>query len=381
MTAQATNRAEVGEPRRLLFVPQGGRGGTGEYARCLTLAHAARRRWPGVRISFATKSTAARFDDDDYPRYVLPVEPRGGAIERVVWATAPDVAVFNNTGKEPELRAARRSGARVVYIGSVPRYRRRGFRRELMREMDAFWIFPSDEAESVPTPGEQREWRRGGRPPLHFFDSVFAPPDAQRGARLRAALGLVEDGYALFVPGGGGWKPRGRFCSDLFVEAAAWTAQRSGVRALVVLGPLHRSKPEAPEGVTVLGYLSQPELMDLIHGARVVATGGGGLLNQALCLGAACVAAPLHLGDQPLRIAEGEARGFLVAAEPEPEAIGDAAAALLVDPARRAKLGARLAEAGPRNQLDRCMELLAPLVDAGARPCPPWLRPVRPLRR
>ena len=122
--------------RRLLFVPQGGRGGTGEYARCLTLAHAARQRWPGARIDFATKATAARFADDAYRRYLLPAEPRGGAIERVVWATAPDVAIFNNTGKGPDLAAARRAGARVVYIGSVPHYRRRGFRRELLRELD-----------------------------------------------------------------------------------------------------------------------------------------------------------------------------------------------------------------------------------------------------
>jgi hypothetical protein len=165
------------------------------------------------------------------------------------------------------------------------------------------------------------------------------------------------------------------------VEAAGRCAERSGLPSLVVLGPLHRSRPEAPGGVRVLGYLSQPDLMDLIAGARVVTTGGGGLLNQALCLGAACVAAPLHLGDQPLRIREGDARGFLVASEPEPTALGDAAAALASDPSRRAKLSARLAEAGPRNQLERCIDALAPHVESGARPCPLWLRPVRPLRR
>ncbi|MGH0030639.1 MAG: hypothetical protein ACQGVC_12670 [Myxococcota bacterium] len=366
---------------RLLFVPQGGRGGTGEYARCLTLAHAARARWPGARVAFATKATAARFDDDDYPRYVLPAEPRGGAVERVVWATAPDLVVFNNTGKGPDLAAARRSGARVVYVGSVPRYRRRGLRRELLRQMDALWIFPSDDSESRLSPKEEDTWRRSGRPPLQFFASIFAPSLPERAAKLRARLGVEGDGYLLFVPGGGGWKPRGRFCSDLFVEAAALAARASGLPALVVLGPLHRTTPDAPEGVRVLGYLEQPELMDLVAGARVVATGGGGLLNQALSLGAACVAAPLHRGDQPHRIQEGEARGWLVGVEPEPDAIGAAAASLAGDPARRATLGARLAEAGPRNELDRCMDHLAPLVDAGARPCPLWLRPVRPLRR
>lgn len=368
-------------PRRLLFVPQGGRGGTGEYARCLTLAREARRRWPDACIEFATKPTAARFQDDEHLRYRLPLEPRGGAVERVVWASAPDVVIFNNTGKGPDLAAASRSGARLVYIGSVPRYRRRGFRREMLRRMDAFWIFPSDRGEARLSEEEEQAWRRGGSPPLHFFDSVFAPPDPERGARLRAELGLEEDGYALFVPGGGGWKPRGRFASDLFVEAAALAARESGVPSVVVLGPLHRSTPAPPEGVKLLGFLPQPALMDLIQGARTVATGGGGLLNQALCLGAACVAAPLHLGDQPLRIAEGAERGLLLAAEPEPASLAAGTLALLRDPARRAKLAARLAEAGPRNELERCMELLAPLVEAGARPCPPWLRPVRPLRR
>jgi hypothetical protein len=372
------------EPRRILFVPQGGRkelGGTGEYARLLTLAHAATARWPGVRIAFAARPGLPRLEDDGWPRYALPEEPRGGAIERVVWATAPDVVVFNNTGKQPELSAARRAGARVVYVGSVPHYRRRGFQRDMLRRMDAFWIFPADAADRELTPVERAEWRRGGRPPIAFLDSVFAPADPARAARLRESLGLARDGYALFVPGGGGWKPRGRGSGGLFAEAAAAAALASGVPAVVVLGPLHREAPPAPAGVRLLGYLRQPELMDLIAGARVVATGGGGVLNQALALGAACVAAPLHQSDQPARIACSQQRGLVVAAEPEPAAIAQAAAALLADDARRAKLRARLAEAGPRNELLRCMELLASLVDAGARPCPPWLRPVRPLRR
>jgi hypothetical protein len=372
------------EARRILFVPQGGRkvlGGTGEYARLLTLAHAATARWPGVRIAFAARPALPRLEDDAWPRYALPEEPRGGAIERVVWATAPDVVVFNNTGKQPELSAARRSGARVVYVGSVPHYRRRGFQRDVLRCMDAFWIFPADESDRQLAPDEQAEWRRGGRPPIAFLDSVFTPPDPERAARLRESLGLARDGYALFVPGGGGWKPRGRGAGDLFAEAAAATARASGVPAVVVLGPLHREAPPAPPGVRLVGYLRQPALMDLIEGARVVATGGGGVLNQALALGAACVAAPLHESDQPARISGSLERGLLVASEPEPAAIAHAATALLGDDARRAKLRARLAEAGPRNELPRCMELLAAHVDAGARPCPLWLRPVRPLRR
>jgi hypothetical protein len=370
--------------RRILFVPQGGRhvlGGTGEYARLLTLAHAASQRWPGVEIAFATRPALPRLEDDVWPRYALPEEPRGGAIERVVWATAPDVVVFNNTGKQPELSAARRAGARVVYVGSVPHYRRRGFQRDLLRRMDAFWIFPADEADRRLSAEEESEWRRGGRPPIAFLDSVFAPSDPARAARLRDSLGLARDGYALFVSGGGGWKPRGRSAGELFVEAAAEAAQKSGVPALVVLGPLHREAPPAPAGVRLLGYLPQPALMDLIEGARVVATGGGGLLNQALALGAACVATPLHQSDQPARVAGCQARGLLVAAEPDPVAIAQAATALLADAARRAALRARVAEQGPRNELTRCMELLALHVDAGARPCPAWLRPVRPLRR
>ena len=372
------------DARRILFAPQGGRGdtgGTGEYARLLTLAHAASARWPGARIAFAARAGLPRFEDDAFPRYPLPEEPRGGAIERVVWATAPDVAIFNNTGKQPELSAARRAGARVVYIGSVPHYRRRGFQRDMLRRMDAFWIFPADEADRRLAPDEEHEWRRGGRPPVSFLDSVFAPPEPVRAAQLRESLGLARDGYALFVPGGGGWNPRGRRSSHLFVEAAGAAARASGVPAVVVLGPLHREAPLAPAGVRLLGYLRQPVLMDLIDGARVVATGGGGVLNQALALGAACVATPLHQSDQPARVADCHQRGLLVAAEPEPAAVAQAASALLADAARRAKLRARLAEAGPRNELPRCLELLAQLVDEGARPCPLWLRPVRPLRR
>lgn len=377
-------RGETHEPpelRRILFVPQGGRGGTGEYARCLSLAHAACGRFPDVRVVFAMKPDAPRFEDDLFERFVMPRDRRGSAVQRVAWATAPDVAIFNNLGKVPDLAAARRAGARTVYVGSVPHYRSRAFQRAMLRHMDALFLFPASDAERRLAGHEERAWRRGGRPAVHFFDSVFAPPRAERSERLLASLGLARDGYALFVPGGGGWEPNGIPCAELFVEAASLAVRRAGLPAVVVLGPLHREKPQPRPGVAVLGYLRQPELVDLIDGARVAATGGGGLLNQALALRAACVATPLHPGDQPLRVHDGHERGLLVAADPHPESLGRAVADLALDEARRTALRERLEQAGPRNDLERCLEALAPLVEAGARPCPWWLRPVRPLRR
>jgi hypothetical protein len=366
--------AQTPDARRILFVPQGSRLGIGEYARLLTLAHSAVARWPGVDIAFAARAELPRFEDDTFPRQLLREDPRRDSIERAVRAAAPDVVVFNNIGRGPELAAARRARARVVYIASVPHYRERAFRRQMLRQMDAMWIFPARESDRRLTPSEEDVWHRGGRPPISFLDSVFVPPEPERAARLRESLGIDRDGYALFVPGGGGWEPRGRLTTHLFVEAAAATARASGVPAVAVLGPLHREAPTAPQGVRLLGYLRQPALMDLIDGARVVATGGGGVLYQALALGAACVAAPLHESDQPTRVAGSHERGLLLAAEPEPAGLARAALTLLADDALRARLRARLAESGPRNELQRCMDLLARHVDAGARPPPAWQR-------
>ena len=376
MPARGTDDAT----RRLLFVAQGGNG-TGEYLRLLTLAHEAERRWPDVDVTFAVRQGVPRVPDDPYPRFVLPSEPRGGALERVAWATAPDVAVLNNVGKGPDLAAVRRSGARLVFIGSVPQYRGRAFLPEMLRRMDALWLFPAEESERVMSEEEEGNWRRYGRPPVVFFDSAFAESEPERARALRERRGLHEDGYVLMVPGGGGWRPQGRPSTRLFLEAAGAVARESGLPTLAVLGPNQREDAPTPTGVTRFAYLPQPELMDLAAGARVVAAGGGGLLHQLLALGAACVATPLHVGDQKHRVAECAERGFVHASEPEPEALADAVCALLRDEPARAKLRARLAEAGPRNELSRCMELLEPLVAAGARPCPAWLRPVRPLRR
>jgi len=40
----------------------------------------------------------------------------------------------------------------------------------------------------------------------------------------------------------------------------------------------------------------------------------------------------------------------------------------------------RLATATPRNEIERCLDRRAPMVEPGARPCRWWLQPLRPLR-
>jgi hypothetical protein len=366
--------------RCLLFVPQGRSKGSGEYLRCLSLAKRAARRWPDARIVFATKRAQLRLDDDPFERFHLPKDHLGAALQRVLWAVQPDLVVFNNIGKERDLAAVRSAGARSLYIGSIPHYRKRVLERRMLRRLDALWIHPEAHGADTLTPHERTAWQRGGRPPLEFIDSIFEPPDPETTARRLATLGLERDGYVLFTPGGGGWDIDGKPASDLYLEAAVRVAEARDIPCLLVRGPLHQGKHETPRRVTIIDYLPQPEFLGLIESARVVAATGGGMLYQALALGAVCTVAAMPAGDQAVRTRSAAERGVALSSPADSAAISERVIQLLDDPALREAIRGRLAAERPQNEIDRCLDLLAPMVEQGARPCPWWLRPVRPLR-
>ena len=93
------------------------------------------------------------------------------------------MVVFDNAGRTAQLRAAHRSGARVVYISARARQRRKAFRFRWMRLIDEHWIaYPEFIAGSL-TAIERLKLRLMGRPTVRYLDVIFSRAPLEDGDR------------------------------------------------------------------------------------------------------------------------------------------------------------------------------------------------------
>jgi hypothetical protein len=350
----------------LMFVPGGGTRGAGEYSRSLVLAAAARERWPEARIAFLTSEDHPHFEHDVFERHTIPgkVSRNVAAVNAVLRATMPRVAIFDNRGQTQQIAFAHRLGIRTLYIATQPQFLRRAFRVRRLRHLDQLWIAQRrfGRAEPALRWSERVRLALAGGPAVHFVDSVFPEPP-ENSDDLRAKLGLASEPYALFVPGGGGYESGGRPVSEIFAEAAQRVHAAQAIRCVLVMGPLYtRPAPELP-GVTVVGALPPKEMIGLISEARITACGGGGISGQVLGQGCICVAAPTGGPDQPERIRLLAEQGLLEPSGLDAQEIAERTVALLSDAPRCRAMRARIDACGFRSGLPAALGHLARLAD------------------
>jgi len=349
---------------RILFVPVSGPFGMGEYARSLAIARAVSRRWPDAALHFILSRAAPYAANVPYPATLLPSSAtfHSAAVVEVIAEFRPTIVLFDNAGRTAQLRAARRSGARVIFISARRRQRGKAFRWRWMQLLDEHWIaYPAFIAGS-PRLWEQLKLRVLGRPRLRFLDVIVPPADPALQDALLARLGVVPGSYVLVVPGGGTGHPGAADAVARFQAAAAELAG-TGIVPLFV-GPSVeaepiRSRPQQqqtaggqptavleqtaarqPTFLRQLGTLPQAELAQLMRGARLIVANGGSTLVQAIACGAATLAVPIA-DDQGERIRRCVAAGVCVSTSLDAAEISAKARELLADEPVRAALAAR----------------------------------------
>jgi hypothetical protein len=349
-----------------MFVPGGGVTGAGEYSRSLVLADAVRERWPEARIAFLTDEEHPRFEHDGFERHTIPgkVSKNVAAVNAVLRATRPRVVIFDNRGQTKQIAFAHRLGIRTLYIATQPQFLRRVFRVRRLRHLDQLWIAQRRFGRAEPG----LRWRErvrlalAGGPAVHFVDSVF-PERPGNGDDLRARLGLENEPYALFVPGGGGYESRGRPVSEIFAEAAKRVHAAQAIHCVLVMGPLYTRPVTELPGVTVLRTLPPKEMIGLISEADITACGGGGISGQVLAQRCICVSAPTGGPDQPERIRLLAEQGLLEPSSLDAKEIAERTVALLSDARRCRAMLARIEACEFRSGLPVALEHLARLAD------------------
>jgi len=345
--------------RFALFVPQHQGGGTGEFYRLLAVAEALHARDATVRIAFLMPKACPLIPKLPFPvtESDLPDEQRAAFHVREIARLRPAIAVFDQTCRGSTLGHCRRLGVQTICATFEPGTAAKTFRIDWLWRLDEHW---------------QQQYRIG-EPPLGrwqrllaaisstrrlHFDVCHAEPSAADLAAVPASP------FALFIPGGGGYRIDGRSVGALFADAAQQVHSASGL-AVQVIGAGVDVVPVP--GVELLPALPQAALIARMQRAAVVVTGGGGgALPQALCAGAASVAVPLGGSDQADRVQHQAARGWCLAADPESSGIATAALRLLADEGLRRQLRERLAVLGLRNGLPLMVTALLERLDRAA---------------
>jgi spore coat polysaccharide biosynthesis predicted glycosyltransferase SpsG len=366
---------------RILFVPVSGTYGMGEYARSLAIARAASRRWQGAAIQFVLSRAAPYAADAPFPTTLLASSPtfHSAAVIELLEKWRPDVVIFDNAGRTAQLRAARRLGARVVYISARRRQRRKAFRWHWMRLIDEHWIaYPEFIAGSLGF-FERLKLTMVGRPLVRYLDVILSRADlAQRGAIL-SRTGCGAGSFVLVVPGGGTGHPGADDAVGQFMAAARALAAR-GV-ATVYVGPTG-AHGDAGAGtgaaaitalrepnLHLLGPLPQADLAELMRSARLVVANGGSTLLQAIACGNACIAVPIAK-DQIERTRRCVAAGVAAAATLDSVNIVQAAERLLQNEPQRAALAERAARLELADGVEVAMQALGALLASAQHATP-----------
>ncbi len=343
---------------RLLFIPVSGPLGMGEYARSAAIAAGLQQRLPGAEVHFLLSRAAPYAATTPFAATLLPSSPtfHPREVRALIREFQPRVVVFDNAGRTLQLRAAHEAGARVVFVSSRRRQRRKAFRLRWLPLIDEHWIAYPEFIAGALTPLERLKVAIRGGPRVRFVDTLLPAADAALAADTLGRFGLVAGGYVLIVPGGGSAHPGAEGAPGIVAAAARVIAAHGHPTLLVGPSPGDSSDPARLQRAPLLPL---PQLCELIRAARLVVCNGGDTLLQVLACQRPCVAVPIA-HDQAHRIAACVRAGLAVAARLDPQAIHSTALDLLASgPAQAQTL--RSGEPRVRNCMEEVLSALAAL--------------------
>jgi hypothetical protein len=329
----------------------------GEFARSSAIASAVLERWPKTSVHFVLSRQAPYAIRMPFPVTLLPSSAtfHSAAVIELMRAWCPDVVIFDNAGRSRQIEAARRLGARIVFISARRRQRRKAFRLRWMRLIDEHWIaYPKLVAGDLGFL-ERAKLKVLGRPVVRYLDVILARrPRGAAAMQPAAEIAACGASEVLVIPGGGTGHPGAEDAAKQFLNAAR-SLSMAGF-ATTFVGPA-QSTARAGARFAQVEALPQVQLAELMRRARLIVANGGSTMLQAIACGAACVAAPIAR-DQHERIRRCVGAGIVVEAAPIAAEILCKATALLEDEPARAALVRRAAEIGLADGLEVALTAL-----------------------
>lgn len=298
---------------RILFVPVSSPRGSGEYARTLSIATALTRKSPSAVCHFVLSEEAPYARDCPFPATLLPSSPtfHSAKVAALIANFQPTVVVFDNAGRTAQLKAARTYGARVVFISSRRRQRRRAYRLRWLSLLDEHWIACPEAIAGPPTLLERTKAKIAGRPLARYVDCLI--PDLTRNVSDQPPnADVATENHVLVLTSGVADSRAFAAAPHVMAQVAARLAGKQ-VSVILVGTPPELVPSRIPNMLTILPRLAVTEVGERIRAAKLVICNGGDTLIQVLAIARPCVAIAMA-PDQVIRLRRCQQNGLNVQA-------------------------------------------------------------------
>ncbi|MFP3350681.1 glycosyltransferase family 1 protein [Pseudoalteromonas sp. SIMBA_153] len=273
--------------KRLLFIPVSSPEGIGEYMRSLQLAHSLTSEYGNsLDIHFILNKHTAYAKNCPFPTLLLnqSATKENTHVCQFIEQYKPDVVLFDCAGRAEQMKAAKKVGAKVVFISQHAKKRAKGLKLNRAGLIDTHWVVQPDYC--IEPLSWYEKLKLSMLPLAHPANvgpfTVFA--SAQQKSDALTRYHLKEKEFFIVNAGSGGHTVNGVNCADLYFQAGLIIAKQTGLKGVVVFGPNYtKSLPKSDE-LICLPSQEGSEFLALLSQAKVALLSAGDTLLQAIAL-------------------------------------------------------------------------------------------------
>ncbi|MBH0048088.1 MULTISPECIES: glycosyltransferase family 1 protein [unclassified Pseudoalteromonas] len=290
--------------KRLLFIPVSSPEGIGEYMRSLLLAQSLKAELAdSLDIRFILNKHTSYAKDCPFEATLLEhsATKELDSVCDFIEQFKPDVVVFDCAGRAGHMKAAKKVGAKVIFISQHAKKRAKGLKLNRINLIDTHWVVQPDYCIEPLTWAESTKLDMF---PLAHPRNVGPFVTFASCAQKRDVLNrykLVPEGYFIVNAGSGGHILNNINCADVYFKAALKITKHTGLKAVVVFGPNYKKAIPKSDEVTCLASLQSTDFLALMSQAKVALLSGGDTLLQAIAVKTPVVACAISK-DQNTRL-------------------------------------------------------------------------------
>lgn len=320
--------------KRLLFIPVSSPQGVGEYMRTLQLAHTLKDDYQeGIDIHFILNKHTQYADECPFDTTLLDRSATKETLKvcQFIESFKPDVVVFDCAGRAEQMKAAKKVGAKVVFISQHSKKRAKGIKFNRYNLIDVHWVVQPD---FCIQPLSWLEKLKLKLLPLAYPKNVGPFTAALAQSQIKESLAqynLEKNAFFIVNAGSGGHIVNGINCADVYYEAGLAIAQQTSLKGVVIFGPNYTKPLALNDSIICLSGIQGAAFLALLSQARIAVLSAGDTLLQSISLHTPAIACAISK-DQSHRLACCVTTGVVYSAELNVADITDKANELLQAP-------------------------------------------------
>tara|TARA_B110000046_G_C12976885_1_gene391538 strand:- start:122 stop:1192 length:1071 start_codon:yes stop_codon:yes gene_type:complete len=320
--------------KRLLFIPVSSPQGIGEYMRSLLLAQSLQNECSNILdIHFILNKHTAYAKSCPFNTTLLEHSPTKelDKVCQFITEYKPDVVIFDCAGRAAHMKAAKKVGAKVVFISQHAKKRAKGLKLNRINLIDSHWVVQPDYCIEPLSWAEKTKIDMFSLAMPKNVGPYIAFSSKQQTQQVLDTYKLDKKDYFIVSAGSGGHLLNGENCADVFFAAAEQISSKTGLKGMVVFGANYNKTLPTSSTVISLTSLDNSEFLSLLEQAKFALLSAGDTLLQAIAVNTPAVACAISK-DQNERLTSCESTGVVLKARFDKNDIVNKVEALLIEP-------------------------------------------------